>query len=153
MYGIPQPHPFVGKMPIPPLFFLSILPSMRLRWSSFDHLTHFSSSPPNIWKEHVSPNIPHRRMEISNKVTQGPSLLTSSEYKKTSSLLVTTMQGCRNCCILPSRIGEHGVSLENMGNIGNMENMENMENINQMTQKSPEDFRRRKASLLLLMFK
>ena len=47
------------------------------------------------------------------------------------------VQGCRNCSILPSRMGEHGVSLENMGN---MENMEKMENINQMTQKSPEDF-------------
>ena len=50
-------------------------------------------------------------------------------------------QGCRNCSILPSRMGEHGVSLENMGN------MEKMENINQMTQKSPEDFWRRRASL------
>jgi len=40
-------------------------------------------------------------------------------------------------------MGEHGVSLENMGHMENMENMENMEkmeNINQMTQKSPEDF-------------
>ena len=46
-------------------------------------------------------------------------------------------------------MGEHGVSLENMGN---MENMEKMENINQMNQKSPEDFWRRKASLRLLMF-
>ena len=49
-------------------------------------------------------------------------------------------------------MGEHGVSLENMGNMGNMENMEKMENINHMTQKSAEDFYRRKASLLLLMF-
>ena len=49
-------------------------------------------------------------------------------------------QGCRSCSILPSRMGEHGVSLENMGNMENMENMEKMENINQMTQKSPEDF-------------
>ena len=49
----------------------------------------------------------------------------------------TFKQGCRNCCILPSRMGEHGVSLENMGN---MENMGKMEHINQMTQKSPEDF-------------
>ena len=62
------------------------------------------------------------------------------------------MQGCRNCWILPSQMGEHGVSLENTGN---MKNMENMENINRMTQKSPEleDFWRRKGSLLLLMFK
>ena len=49
-------------------------------------------------------------------------------------------------------MGEHGVSLENMGNMENMENMEKMENINHMTQKSAEDFYRRKASLLLLMF-
>ena len=49
-------------------------------------------------------------------------------------------------------MGEHGVSLENMGNMENKEKMEKMENINQMTQKSPEHFRRRKASLLLLMF-
>ena len=49
-------------------------------------------------------------------------------------------QGRRSCCILPSRMGEHGVSLENMGNMENMENMEKNENINQMTQKSPEDF-------------
>ena len=59
-------------------------------------------------------------------------------------------QGCRNFLILPSRMGEHGVNLENMVN---MENVEKVENINQMTQKSPEDFWRRKASLLLLMFK
>ena len=44
-------------------------------------------------------------------------------------------------------MGEHGVSLENIGNMENMENMEKMENINQMTQKSPEDFWGRKASL------
>ena len=43
-------------------------------------------------------------------------------------------QDCRRCSILPSRMREHGVSLENM------ENMENMENINQMTKKSPEEF-------------
>ena len=43
-------------------------------------------------------------------------------------------QGCRNCCILPSWMGEHGVSLENMGNTENMENMERIENINQTTQ-------------------
>ena len=49
-------------------------------------------------------------------------------------------------------MGEHGISLENMGNMGNMENKEKMENINQMNQKSPEDFWRRKASLHLLMF-
>ena len=52
-------------------------------------------------------------------------------------------------------MGEHGVSLENMGNMENMENMEKMEkmeNINHMTQKSAEDFFRRKATLLLLMF-
>ena len=61
-------------------------------------------------------------------------------------------QGCRSCSILPSRMGEHEVSLENIGNMENMENMEKMENINQMTQKSPEDFWRRKASFLLLMF-
>ena len=54
--------------------------------------------------------------------------------------IVIMMQGCRNNCLLPSWMGEHGVSLENMGNMGNMENMEKMENINQMTQKSPEDF-------------
>ena len=63
------------------------------------------------------------------------------------------LQGCRSCSILPSRMGKHGVSLGNMGNMENTENMENMENINQMTQKSPEDFWSRKASLLLLMFK
>ena len=40
-------------------------------------------------------------------------------------------------------MGEKGVSLENMGN---MENMEKMENINQVTQKSPEDFWRRKLT-------
>ena len=45
-----------------------------------------------------------------------------------------SMQGCRTREILQSRIGEYGVSLENMGN------MEKMENIKQMTQKSPEDF-------------
>ena len=50
------------------------------------------------------------------------------------------VQGGRNCCTVPSRVGEHEVSLENMGNMENMENMEKMENINQMTQKSPEDF-------------
>ena len=55
-----------------------------------------------------------------------------------------SVQGCRNCWILPSRRGEHGVSLENMGN---MENIEKMEKVNQMTQKSPEDFWRRRASL------
>ena len=49
-------------------------------------------------------------------------------------------------------MGEHEESLENMGNMENMENMEKMENINHMTQKSAEDFYRRKASLLLLMF-
>ena len=38
-------------------------------------------------------------------------------------------QGCRNRWILPSRLGEHGVSLKNMGNTGNMENMEKMENM------------------------
>ena len=42
-------------------------------------------------------------------------------------------QGSTNCSILPSRMGEHGVSLENMENIENGENMEKMENINQMT--------------------
>ena len=36
-------------------------------------------------------------------------------------------QGCRNRSILPSRMGEHGVSLENMGNMKNLEKMENME--------------------------
>ena len=36
-------------------------------------------------------------------------------------------QGCRNFSILPSRMGEHGVSLENMGKIENMEKVENME--------------------------
>ena len=43
-------------------------------------------------------------------------------------------------------MGEHGVSLENMGNMENMENMEKMENINQMTQKSPADFWRKKQA-------
>ena len=37
-------------------------------------------------------------------------------------------------------MGEHGVSLENMGNMETMENIEKMENIKQMTQKSPGDF-------------
>ena len=44
-------------------------------------------------------------------------------------------------------MGEHGVSLENMGNIENMESMEKMDNMEKitgsptrMTQKSPEDF-------------
>ena len=49
-------------------------------------------------------------------------------------------------------MGEHEVSLENMGNMENMENMEKMENINQMTQKRLEGFWRRKASLHVLMF-
>ena len=35
--------------------------------------------------------------------------------------------------ILQSRIGEHGVSLENIENKENTENMEKMEEINQMT--------------------
>ena len=39
-------------------------------------------------------------------------------------------QGCRNCSTLPSQMGEHKVSLENMGNMENMEKMEKMENIN-----------------------
>ena len=46
--------------------------------------------------------------------------------------------------------------MENMGNMENMENMENMQkmdNISQTTRKLPEDFRGRKANLLLLMFK
>ena len=34
------------------------------------------------------------------------------------------LQECRNCWILPSRMGKHGVRLENMGNMENMENME-----------------------------
>ena len=34
-----------------------------------------------------------------------------------------------SCWILQSRIGEHGVSLENMGNMENIENMEKMENM------------------------
>ena len=38
-------------------------------------------------------------------------------------------QGSKNCSILPSRMGEHGVSWENT------ENMEKIENINQMTSK------------------
>ena len=38
-----------------------------------------------------------------------------------------TCQGSTNCSILPSRMGKHGVSWENM------ENIENMEKINQMT--------------------
>ena len=46
-------------------------------------------------------------------------------------------QDSTNCGFLPSRMGEHGVNLENMVN---MENVEKVENINQMTQKSPEDF-------------
>ena len=37
-------------------------------------------------------------------------------------------------------MGEHGVSLENMGNMETMENIEKMENINKMTQKSLGDF-------------
>ena len=44
-------------------------------------------------------------------------------------------------------MGEHGVSLENMGNMENMESMEKMDNMEkftgsptEMTQKSPEDF-------------
>ena len=36
-------------------------------------------------------------------------------------------QGCKTRSILPSRMAEHGVSLENMGNMENLENMENME--------------------------
>ena len=50
-------------------------------------------------------------------------------------------------------MGEHGVSLENMDNMENMESMEKVENMEkftgsptEMTQKSPEDFWRRKAS-------
>ena len=41
--------------------------------------------------------------------------------------------GSTNCGILPSRMKEHGVSLDNMQKMENMEKIENMENINQMT--------------------
>ena len=44
-----------------------------------------------------------------------------------------TCQGSTNCSILPSRMGKHGVSWENMENMENIENMEKMENINQIT--------------------
>ena len=53
--------------------------------------------------------------------------------------VICTHQGSKSCSILPSRMGEHGVSWENMGNMenmenmGNMGNMEKMEKINQMT--------------------
>ena len=63
-----------------------------------------------------------------------PSKFVSDRIKR------SLQQSCRSCSILPSRMGKHEVSLENMGNMENMENMEKMENINQMTQKSPEDF-------------
>ena len=42
-------------------------------------------------------------------------------------------QGSTNCSILLSRMGEHGMSWEDMENVKNMENREKMENINQMT--------------------
>ena len=42
-------------------------------------------------------------------------------------------QGSTNCSMLPSRMGEHGVSWEIMENKEIVENMEKMENINQMT--------------------
>ena len=45
-------------------------------------------------------------------------------------LVICTHQGSKSCSILPSRMGEHRVSLENIKNI---ENVEKMENINQMT--------------------
>ena len=49
----------------------------------------------------------------------------------------TILQGTTNCSILPSCMGEHGVSWkninQNMENIQNAEKMEKMENINQMT--------------------
>ena len=41
--------------------------------------------------------------------------------------------GSTNCGILPSRMKEHGVSLDNMQKMENMEKIEKMENINQMT--------------------
>ena len=64
-------------------------------------------------------------------------MLKKNKVVNYSIFTLTLAQGCRSCSILPSRMGEHGVSLENMEN---MENMEKMENFNQMTQKSPEDF-------------
>ena len=66
-------------------------------------------------------------------------MLKKNKVVNYSIFTLTLAQGCRSCSILPSRMGEHGVSLENMGNMETMENMEKMENINQMTQKSPED--------------
>ena len=43
------------------------------------------------------------------------------------------VQDSKNGPILPSLMGEHGVSWENIENMENTENMEKMENINQMT--------------------
>lgn len=54
---------------------------------------------------------------------------------------------------------ENTGNIENMGNIENIENMEKMQNMQKMnnishtTRKLPEDFRGRKANLLLLVFK
>ena len=46
------------------------------------------------------------------------------------------VQDSKNCPILPSLMGEHGVSwenIENMENTENMEKMEKMENIKPLT--------------------
>ena len=44
-----------------------------------------------------------------------------AEAKRSRSLwhlvAITTVQGCKNCCILPSWMGEHGVSLGNIAKL------------------------------------
>ena len=57
-----------------------------------------------------------------------------------------SMQGCRTREILQSRIGEYGVSLENMGNMENMKKVENME----MVSGSPTDVFSRSPTLFTL---
>ena len=51
-------------------------------------------------------------------------------------IIYNCMKAIRAAEVVPSRMGEHEVSLENMGNMENMEYMEKMENINQMNHKS-----------------
>ena len=45
-----------------------------------------------------------------------------------------TTQGSTNCGILQLRLGEQGISLENIDKMGNMENIEKIKNIIAMTQ-------------------
>ena len=60
----------------------------------------------------------------------------SRKYVRSSKEEVKARQDSKNCSILPSQMGEHGVSWENMEKMENTENMEKMENINQIDLKS-----------------